>query len=118
MTRLQAIRADVHSEKRVSVQLPDIVPSELALTEVLVKLRITGDDVRRKMRHVARRDLLPGIPSAPGVCESRPGHSELASPFVHYRGERGFGTGDALRQRDRGIVARGDQKAAEQIFDA
>jgi hypothetical protein len=34
VARFQAIRAKIHAQKRVSVLLPDVVPGELALTEI------------------------------------------------------------------------------------
>ena len=42
-----------HAQKRVSVLLPDVVPRELALTELSSKWGIDSDDVGRQPRHVS-----------------------------------------------------------------
>ncbi len=45
-------------------------------------------------------------------------HAQLARALVHARRERVFGARDAFGERDRGVVARGDEEAAQQVLDA
>jgi len=69
-------------------------------------------------RHLARRHLLLRIALAPGVNERRLRQAELARPFRHQGAEGLLGAGDAFGQRDRRVIARGDDQAADQVLDA
>ena len=66
-------------------------------------------------RELARRHLLVGVVVAGRVAEGRFRQADLARPAGHHGGEIVLRAGDALGDRDRGVVAGLDDDAAQEV---
>ena len=114
---LEAVRAHVHGQDRVAVQLADLVPGELLLAEVVIVLRVFANDVGGEKGHVARGRVLGGIGFPARIGEAGLGHAELGGPLVHQLGEGFLGAGHAFGEHHRGVVAGLDDQPAQQVLD-
>ena len=117
VARFQPVRAEIHGQQGIAICLFDLVPGEVFLAEIFIKIWVGQDDVIGESHHFPGAHFLLGVAPAPCVGKGRTLQSKLARAFRHERGEGSFRSGDPFGERDRRVIARHNHKAANQILD-